>query len=432
MFANLPVRGNARPAIPIYLLLSGGSTLLYMSVFTVNLLYHVETVGLSPLQLVLVGTTLETVIVLFEVPTGIVADLVSRRRSVLIGLVLIGAGFIVEGSFSVFGAILTAQVLWGIGYTFTSGATEAWITDEVGETNVGPVLLRGTQAALIGTFGGVLLGTGLGLIAIQLPIVVGGVGFLLLALVLLRIMPETRFQPTPKEDRSTARYVFETFRDGLAVARSRPVVRVLLVASLLFGLASEAFDRLWAKHLIDNMGFPDVPGDNDLVLWFGAIALIGTIVSLVATEVFKRLRPESLEPGTPTRVLALLAGGRVLTTVIFALAGSLPLALAMFWTRDLLGSLYHPVRQAWMNRNIEPRTRATVLSFQEQIASMGEIGGGPPLGWVGSRFGVRAAIVAAGLVFSPVIAVFIRASHLRDHVAGSSAAIKESSSADLA
>ncbi|HEV2128192.1 MAG TPA: hypothetical protein VGR22_06210 [Thermomicrobiales bacterium] len=123
-------------------------------------------------------------------------------------------------------------------------------------------------------------------------------------------------------------------------------------------------------------------------------------------------------------------GGRVLVTVAFALAGSLP--LAMFWTRDLLGNLYHPVRQAWMNRNIEPRTRATVLSFQEQIASMGEIGGGPPLGWVGSRFGVRAAIVAAGLVFSPVIAVFLRAAHLRDHVAGPHAPIMESPPAELA
>jgi MFS family permease len=422
--------GGSNPAVPIYLLLTGGSTLLFMSVFTVNLLYHVQTVGLSPLQLVLVGTTLEAVIVLFEIPTGVVADLVSRRRSILIGLVFIGLGFIVEGAFPVFTAILAAQVLWGIGYTFTSGATEAWITDEVGEEHVGPVLLRGTQAGLVGTVIGILLATALGLVSIRLPIVLGGVGFIALALILLRTMPETNFHPTPREDRSTARHMVETFRAGLAVARSRPVVRVLLVTSLLLGLASEAFDRLWAKHLIDNVGFPGIPGDNDLVVWFGVIALVGTTLSLIATEVFRHLRPESLGPGTPTRMLALLAGGRVLSTVVFALAGSLPLALAMFWTRDLLSSLFHPVNQAWMNRNIDPATRATVLSFQEQVASAGEIAGGPPLGWVGSRFGVQAAIVATGLVYAPVIAVFLRASHLRDHITRASPSIEGSTTGD--
>lgn len=358
-------RPNPGSAVPVYLLLSGASALLYFMVFTINLLYHVETVGLSPLQLVLVGTTLEGVIVLFEVPTGIVADLVSRRRSVLIGFVLIGAGFIVEGSFPVFTAILVAQVFWGIGYTFTSGATEAWITDEVGDQNVGPVLLRGNQAELGGTIGGILLGTGLGLFAIQLPIVLGGVGFVILSVVLWRITPETNFHPTPREERSTFHHMAAIFREGLAIARNRPVVRVLLAVSFLIGFASESFDRLWVKHLIDNHRFPSLPGDNDLVLWFGIITFVGTVLSLVATQTLNRFSPKSLQPGTPTRMLASLAALRVVATLLFALAGSLWLALAMFWVRGLIGNVSRPIGSAWLNRNIERRTRATVISFNE-------------------------------------------------------------------
>jgi len=409
-------RGAPAAAIPVYLLLNSGSTLLFFMVFTVNLLYHVETVGLSPIQLVLIGTTLETVIVLFEIPTGVVADLVSRRRSVLIGFALIGAGFIVEGSFPTFIAILTAQVLWGIGYTFTSGASEAWITDEVGEDHVGPVLLRGNQAALIGTIGGILLGTGLGLVAIQLPIVLGGVGFLILSLVLMRSMPETNFHPTPREERLSWRDMADTARAGFAVARNRPVLRVLLATSFLVGLSSEAFDRLWVNHLIDNFDFPGLPGDNDLVLWFGIVTLTGTILSLIAAEALKRLHPESLGPGTPTKMLATLAAGRVLTTLLFALAGSLWLALGMFWMRGLLGSVSEPISNAWIQRNIDSGNRATVISFREQVASLGEIGGGPPLGWIGSGFGVRTALIASALVYAPAVAVYVRASHLRDHV----------------
>ena len=69
----------------------------------------------------LVGTLLEASVFLFEVPTGVVADVYSRRLSVIIGYALIGLGFALEGIVPRFEAVLLAQVLWGVGYTFTSG-----------------------------------------------------------------------------------------------------------------------------------------------------------------------------------------------------------------------------------------------------------------------------------------------------------------------
>ena len=77
--------------------------------------YRLQTAGLSPFQLVLIGTVLELSVFIFEVPTGIVADLYSRRRSVIIGMFLIGAGFVLEGLFPVFTVMLLAQVIWGVG-----------------------------------------------------------------------------------------------------------------------------------------------------------------------------------------------------------------------------------------------------------------------------------------------------------------------------
>src|SRR3954451_7221110 len=108
-------------AYRVYLILSGGSSLLFSMIFTLNLVYEAKVVGLTPLQLVLVGTTLETTAFLFEIPTGIVADLYSRRLSVIIGFFLIGIGFTIEGSLAFFAAVLLNQVIWGIGSTFTSG-----------------------------------------------------------------------------------------------------------------------------------------------------------------------------------------------------------------------------------------------------------------------------------------------------------------------
>jgi DHA3 family tetracycline resistance protein-like MFS transporter len=101
--------------------------------FTIAPLYRLQTVGLDPLQLVLVGSAMEATVFVAEVPTGIVADAVSRRLSVIIGHGGIGLAFVLEASWPTFTGVVTAQVLWGLAYTFTSGATTAWLAGELGE-----------------------------------------------------------------------------------------------------------------------------------------------------------------------------------------------------------------------------------------------------------------------------------------------------------
>lgn len=102
--------------------MQGATALIFHMIFTASVVYQVTTIQLNPLQLVLVGTTLEATVFLFEVPTGIVADAYNRRLSIIIGVALMGIGFVLEGSVPRFDAILIAQLVWGIGATFTSGA----------------------------------------------------------------------------------------------------------------------------------------------------------------------------------------------------------------------------------------------------------------------------------------------------------------------
>ena len=105
---------------------------LGMLAFTVTAVYYVTEVGMSPLELVLVGTVMEVSIFVFEVPTGIVADVYSRRLSVITGTFVMGVAVILFGAFGDVWPILAANALWGFGYTFTSGASDAWLADEVG------------------------------------------------------------------------------------------------------------------------------------------------------------------------------------------------------------------------------------------------------------------------------------------------------------
>lgn len=389
--------------IPAYLLLRGGSAGLFSLIFTLNLVYQATIVGLSPFQLVLVGTVLEAVCFLFEVPTGIVADLYSRRLSVIIGYVLIGAGFMLEGSIPALAAVIASQVLWGIGFTFTSGAEEAWVTDETGEAQMAPVFLRGTQIGLAATIAGIVLSGALGVVSVRLPIVIGGVGFLVLAVVLLLVMPENTFHRVPQGERSTFSHMAETFREGVGLARRRPVVRSLLLITFVIGLASEAFDRLWTVHILDRYPFPELFGTSSPAPWFALIALAGTIVSLAASELVKRLSPRTMDQLHPNRMLAFLSGFQVLGVVVFVFAGSVWIALGALWAKNAARTISGPVQAAWINRHLDTRLRATVLSMQGQGDAIGQVIGGPALGVIGSGFGVRTALVASALVMSPVI-----------------------------
>lgn len=117
-------------AYSVYLLFRFVCSLAVSMSTVLSIVYHLKVVQLDAFQLVLVGTVQETSCFLLEIPTGVVADLYSRRRSVLIGMFLYGLGFLMEGALPWFAPVLLAQVVWGCGDTFITGALEAWIASE--------------------------------------------------------------------------------------------------------------------------------------------------------------------------------------------------------------------------------------------------------------------------------------------------------------
>jgi MFS transporter, DHA3 family, tetracycline resistance protein len=402
-------RVNKLDAYKTYLFLSGASALFFTLVFTVNMVYQVQTVGLTPLQLVLVGTTLEVVIFLFEVPTGIVADVYSRRLSIIIGLFLIGLGFIVEGSVPRFEAILLAQVLWGLGITFTSGATEAWITDEIGEDRAGQAFLRGSQVGQIVGLAGTVIAVVLGSLLLTLPIVLGGMLFLVLAVFLMLFMPETGFQPTPREERTSWQQMGHTLRSGVGLVRVRPILLTILGIGLFYGLYSEGLDRLGTPHLLQNFVLPTI-GNFQPVVWIGMIDLVLGLLGIVATQlVIKRL--DTTNHLAVARASFLFSALLVASLLGFALAGSFVVAVVASLAIGILRTLIGPIQATWINQHVDSNVRATVISMSGQVDAFGQIAGGPIVGVIGN-ISIRAALVASGLILSPVLFLYARATRM--------------------
>lgn len=389
-----------RRAYPVFLLINIVSAAAFAMCFTVTSLYEVTIAHLDPLQLVLVGTTLELSIFLFEIPTGLVADVVSRKLSILIGTFLIGAGFLLEGLLPVFFAILLAQVLWGVGYTFTSGATQAWISDEIGEEKAGPAFLRGEQLGNVGGLVGLAVGTGLGLMGLNIPLLAGGAAFILFGLMLIVLMPENGFKPTPRENMNTWGKLVATFRDGIAVVRQRPALSGILGIGFFFGLYSEGYDRLWTALMLERFSFPALPQ----VVWFGFIRVVGTLLAIAAAELVQRCLNYSR-----TRTLAGIIAGSALGLIagltVFALSRSLPLSLAAVWMISMLRSLVSPAYTAWVNHRLDSSVRATIISMSSQVDAFGQIAGGPLVGGIAKSLSLAAGILSTSALLAPVLAL---------------------------
>jgi MFS family permease len=397
-----------RPSAPfVYLATAGVGGLLWGMFTTVFSLYLIRDLGLDPLQLVLMGTALEVTYLVFEVPTGVVADVVSRKVSIVIGWAVSGAAMIVLGLVDSFGGAIVSQVLWALGITFISGADVAWITEEIGEDAARPLFLRGAQFENAGWLVGIATGIGLATVALWIPIVVAGVGTTALALLIGLVMPETAFVRPARGDGARLGHPFrDTVTSSVRTVRGHPVMLLVLGVAALHGMSTEAFDRLADLHILQ-IGLPAFAG-LDRILWFGVIEAVSLLLGIAATEYVRRHADLEHVNGA-ARVLVVIDILLTVVVVVFGLATGFALAVFTCWAATGLRVVRVAVFTGWLNRGLDPRTRATVNSIAGQADAVGQALGGPIIGIVATVRSVTAAIVMAGLVRLPVQGLYARA-----------------------
>jgi DHA3 family tetracycline resistance protein-like MFS transporter len=381
----------------------------HLPTWVVMAVYLVRELHFSPLQLVLMGTAMEGAVFLFEIPTGVVADTYSRRLSLIVGYLGMGAAWLAVGLVSSPAAIIGLWAGWGFFYTFTSGAEQAWVTDEVGADNVGLVFLRGARWGQAGAIAGLLAQVAVGTASLRAGVILGGVFTLACGLWCLALMTEHGFRRRPRAERAPALAELRTTAAaGARYAWAAPVILILIGVELFMGASSEAFDRLKEAHFLRDVGLPAV-GHLDPVIWFGAFWLAGMVLNVAAIgSLIKRV-----DRGGRRVVAQFLFAFTVLelaAMLVFALTGSTWVAIAgllgVFFSRNM----QEPLWNTWLNTQItDSSVRATVISITGQSNAIGQAGGGPLLGAVGNAWGIRAALTAGAAAIAPALALYGRA-----------------------
>jgi MFS family permease len=368
---------EARRIQRTYLTLILGNTIAASFIWGINTLFLLDA-GLSNLEAFAANAFFTAGMVLFEVPTGVVADTWGRRVSYLLGTVTLAGStllyyfmWVVESPFWAWALI---SVLIGLGFTFFSGAVEAWLVDAMTwagyEGDLEAIFGRGQMVSGAAMLGGSVAG---GVIAQVTSL---GVPFLLRVGVLLvmffvafRLMFDRGFTPERGSSPLGAmRHVFVTSLDG--GLKNPPVRWVMLASPFTAGVGIYAFYAAQPFLL-------ELWGDTEAYSIAGLAAAIVAGSQIAGGYLAPRIRA-LFERRTTALILGTTASALVLALLGFTNAFWVALFLLVVW--GMIFAAEMPIRQAYLNGMIPSQQRATVLSFDSLMGNTGGVVIQPVLG----------------------------------------------------
>ncbi|MDH3706626.1 MAG: MFS transporter [Acidimicrobiia bacterium] len=401
-----------------YYWLAGLYTLAASMIWPVNTLFLLDA-GLSIGEVFVANACFSAGMVLFEIPTGVVADTRGRRLSYLASVTILAATTLLylwaaqaEAGVVVFSLI---SIVMGLGFTFYSGALEAWLVDALHSVSAGDdldhVFARSQQATGAAMLGGTIVGGLLGQIDLAVPFVARSVVLVLVFAVAARTMFDRGFEPRPLRWARIPAELSEQTRVGVAYGWNQRGLRMLMLS----GMARGAFLG-WAfyaaqPYLLELL-------DSDAIWIIGFFNAAVAISTMVGNELVEHLTRRC---GRRSTLLILGAMATTLGGVVVGLTDEFWVAVIAFLVMTGAMGVMGPVRQAYVHHETPADHRATVISFDAMVGSVGGVGGQLGLGRVADTYSLSAGYVVGGLLTAlswPFLFALRRQGGEADRIAG--------------
>jgi MFS family permease len=391
--------------IRTYLVINGIFTLSASLIWGINTLFLLDA-GLSIFEVFIANAVFTAAMALFEIPTGVVADTRGRRASFLLSEITLAIGTLAyvgaaEVGGSLFLFCLTGVIL-GLGYTFYSGAVEAWFVDALKATGyekeLDPVFARASVvssvAMIVGTVGGGLLGQ----LDLSLPYIARAILVLMAFAVGFRTMHDLGFTPRTLHLHGIVGEMRKVAKVGITYGWRSPAVRLLVINSFItFGFFSWAW-YAWQPYFLELYG-------DDAVWLSGVIAAFFALAGIAGNELVGRIAA----PGR-RRTTILLAGAAASAATMVATGAirSFWITVPIFLLGGVVSGILTPVRQTYLHASIPTSERATLVSFDSLMGSLGSVGGQTGLGYLSQERSIPVSFVVGGLTTLLSIPIFGR------------------------
>ncbi len=380
-----------------YYMISGLYSLSASLIWGVNTLFLLNA-GLNIFEVFIANAVFTGSMALFEIPTGVLADSRGRRHSFLLSVVVLMVGTLgYVGTAAAGGGLLMFSlmgVVLGLGYTFYSGAVEAWLVDALAATGyVGEkdrVFARGSMvwsaAMLVGTIGGGLLGT----LDLALPFVVRAGLLVGVFVVAWFTMHDLGFEPRAVSTSELPAEMRRIARSSVQYGWRKRSVRLLIGASAFHSLFMAWGFWAWQPYFLDLLG-RNAPWITGVI---AALIALSTIAGNSLVEFATRVCGK--------RTTLMLWASIVLSVAVIGvgLANSFWAAVGLYLLSMGAAGVYGPVRQAYLHQVIPSEQRATVISFDSLIGS-----GSSTMGQTGLGYLARAQSIEFGYVFGGLTTV---------------------------
>jgi MFS family permease len=377
-----------------YLTVSGLFTLSASVIWGVNTLFLLDA-GLDIFEVFIANAAFTAGMVIFEVPTGVVADTSGRRRSFLLSAVTLLVGTLAYVAIAAAGGGLVpfvlASLVLGLGFSFYSGAVEAWLVDALHATGyegqLDHVFARGAMvsgaAEIAGSVGGGLLGS----VDLALPFLVRAGLLGAVFVVGVAAVHDIGFTPRTTTLAELPGEMNKVLQASLTVGWGARPVRLLMIVSLVHGAFLMWAFYAWQPYFLDLLG-------RDAVWVAGVIAALiasATIAGNGLVDYFTRFC------GRRTTLLVTASGVLALAATGVGLVDSFGPAVALFLVAMGAIGVVAPVQQAYLHGVVPSAERATVVSFASLLGSAGGIGGSLGLGYLARLRSVASGYVTGGL-----------------------------------
>ena len=386
---------TAHALVRRYYTYAGIYTLAASIIWGINTLFLLDA-GLSIAEVFLANAAFSVGTVLFEIPTGVVADTVGRRASFLLSVLVLAASTLAYVALAEMGggvvAFSAVSVFLGLGYTFYSGAMEAWLVDGVRGLGYEGAMDRvfangqmiGGAAMLVGTIGGGLLGQ----IDLAIPFVVRSVLLLLLFVLAFFGMHDIGFQSKPVTWRSLPAEANAVAAAGVRFGWNNRPLRLIMIAGAVQGGVFMWAWYAWQPYFLELL-------DRDAVWVAGVVAALLAVAMIIGNSLVQLITRFC---GRRTTILLWTAAGFSLTSIGVGWATSFPIALGFLLVGSIAMGVQMPVRQAFIHGMTPSAERATVVSFDSMIGGIGAVGGQAGLGAYSERQSYSAAYVVGGAI----------------------------------
>lgn len=363
----------------------------YISTFITNLnmqssiwVLYLAYCGLNLAQIGLVEGIYHATSILFEIPSGAVADLLGRKKSMVLSRICIAVSCMImlfARSFWFFALSFAVQAL---GNNLNSGSEEALVYDSMKAAGQEARYMRvcGRLNMIIEVSQGIATVAG-GILAEFSYFWCYSACLVIAALALFPVvlMVEAPYTDAQSRQRSIWEVVVVHFRTCYEILRSdRRILKLISFYSVIF--ASETMLFFYSQQYYYGLGYNKVQ-ISLILLVMGGVSCIGAVMS---ERIYAALGKKTAQIGACVIAAAFLAYG----------VQNLFVSAAAFAAASFFNSVLYPLESEQLNSLIPSGQRATLISVNSMFFSIGMILLFPLAGFLADVWGLTMVLVGTG------------------------------------